>query len=108
VAARGRLDEQQAQLGRAVVAPHAHDAADPPAVELGDPDSFARRVDVRGVVGDDARDQCLIAGVPPELGGVQLGVTLDDPAEIAGARLAQYHHAATLVVRLHRTSQTDH
>jgi hypothetical protein len=64
---------------------HAEDATDPLAGRgLGDPGRLALRVGRRRVVGDDAGDERLEAGVPAELGRVHLAVGPDHPAQVAG------------------------
>ena len=56
---------------------------------LGDPGGLARRVALRGVVGDDPRDERLELRRPAELLGVDLAVGEHDPAQVArGAELA--------------------
>lgn len=86
VAARVGVDEEDAELGRVPIVRvgDEEDAADAVAVELGDPGRFSLRVVVAGVVGDDARDERLEVGVPVEFGGVDLAVSLDDPAQVSG------------------------
>ena len=87
MAARQRVDQEQAQArGRRVVG-HAEHAAGATAVDLGDPGRLAIGLRRRGVVGDDARDERLHRRVPPELARVDLAVCHDDPAEVA--RLAE-------------------
>lgn len=58
-------------------------------VDLGDPHPLQMRVVVLGEVGDDTGHQPLVVGVEAVLGGVQRGVALDDPSQVAGTGLAQ-------------------
>ena len=93
-AARRRLDQQQAQLRRAVDDGAAavvarldeEDAADVDAVALGDPARFALGVEAVDEVGGDPRDQRFEADVPAVFGGVEAAVTIDRPADVARLR----------------------
>ena len=83
VAAGGRVDQEDAQLGGLrIVTPHQEDRAGAAAVQLGYPGRLARRVPALGVVGDDPRDQGLETLVPAELPGVDLAVGHHHPAQV--------------------------
>ena len=88
-APRGRLDQQQPQLGGAVVLAHAEHAAHRRAIQFGDPAGLAG-VGAPRVVRHDPGHQRLVAGVPAVLLRVQRAVALHHPAEIAGPRGAQH------------------
>jgi hypothetical protein len=81
------VDQHDPQLRHLLVGSGAEHAADPPAVELGDPRRRAGRVGTLGEVRHDPRHECLEGRSPADLGGVQLAVRLDHPAEVA--RLAE-------------------
>jgi len=65
----------------------------------------AHRVVIRGVVGHDPGDQRLEAGVPTELGGVQLSMRHHHPPQIARLPQTPDHHlrlcAVTVASSLH-------
>jgi hypothetical protein len=86
VAAGVRGDEQDAQDGgvRCVRCRHAQHAADPAAVQLGDPATEPRVGRGGGEVGHDARHQRVVRHVPAERRGVDLAVLPDHPAQVAG------------------------
>jgi hypothetical protein len=79
------MDEQDPQLRCRVMVGvgDAEDGANPLAIDLSDPGCLSLRVVVGGVVGNDPCDQGLEAGVPTELGAVDLAVSHYDPAEVA-------------------------
>src|SRR5580765_41565 len=80
-AARGRLDQQQAQPRFALVVDD-EDAADALAVAFGDPAALALRVEVLEEVLDDPGDQRLEARAPAVLLVVEHRVALRHPAHV--------------------------
>src|SRR5262249_17355588 len=68
---RSRVDQEDAQLRRALVGRYQQDASDPLPVLLGDPSRLPAVIVAAGVVGDNPRHQRLEAGVPAELLAVE-------------------------------------
>ena len=89
MAARERLDQQQAELGDAVAGVDAEDGAGALPVQLGDPGGVARLVGDGREVGDHAGDERLEARAPAVLAGKEDPVALNDPAEVAARRRSQ-------------------
>ena len=82
-------DEQQPQprdLGRVL---RQEDRAEALAVAFGDPAALILGIEIVEEVGDDLRAQPLEILGPSVFLRVEHGVARDDPAEVAGARLAQ-------------------
>ena len=75
-----------------VVGGHAEHAADPFAVQLGNPRRVALGITTLAELGDDPRDQRLERGVPAVFGRISCAMPLDDPPEIT--RLGRAKHEA--------------
>src|ERR1700679_2492270 len=70
LAARARLDQQQAEVCDLVVAPDPEHRADRPSVDIGDPAAFARGVEGGDEFRRDLRDQSLERGIEAIFTGV--------------------------------------
>ena len=104
--ARFRVDQQQAQARYVgLVVFHQHDTADILAAHLGDPAALAPGIKIVDEVGDDLRAQPLERIGPAVFAQIQLGVARHDPAEVAGARLAQGIGRTSVSFRRGRTGQ---
>ena len=86
---------------------HAEHGADRSAVTFGDPAALAARIELADELGTDLGQQRLERTVPAVFAGVQHGLAMDDPADIADAEVAQderavsgHWHRLTLSVRL--------
>src|SRR5579883_356813 len=88
-AARLRLDQEQPQSGDINRLLRDEHAADILAVHLGDPTALALRIVGVEEIGDDFRADALEGFLPAVFLRVQLGMALNDPAEIAMAGAAQ-------------------
>src|SRR5439155_5686553 len=81
---RGRLDQEQAQLGHAARPLDEEDRADDFALALRDPAALALGVVALDELGDDVGDQRLEARIPPVFSGVQYTVAMHHPSHVAG------------------------
>lgn len=90
-AARGGFDEEQAEFGGVSVfwVVDEEDAAEGDSVALSDPAAVALGLILIDEIGGDAGDECFHGFIPAVFLRVESAVTLDDPAHVSGAMIAQ-------------------
>ncbi|MNV10398.1 hypothetical protein D3C71_1009180 [compost metagenome] len=88
--ARGRREDQHAQLRHGGRLAHHEDRADALAVELGDPAALPFGLELEQELARDARHERFEAVVPAVFARVQLAVLLHHPADVARRRVTQH------------------
>ena len=89
VATRRRLDQEQAQLGHRPGLADEQNRADDLALALGDPAALARGAVASDELRSDVRDQRLEPVVLAIFPGIEHGMAMHDPADVAGAGRTQ-------------------